>query len=43
MREAGGGIVGVLDVDSHHANHFSETHRSGYETIVRLLEERWRG
>ncbi len=37
-----GRVIGVLDVDSHRPDHFGEAHRAGYESIVRLLEERWR-
>ena len=33
--------IGVLDVDSHRADHFDEVDRDGYESIVRLLEKRW--
>ncbi|TFG39528.1 MAG: GAF domain-containing protein [Candidatus Aminicenantes bacterium] len=43
IRDVDGRGIGVLDIDSHHANHFSEGHRNGYEAVVRLLEERWRG
>lgn len=35
-----GGPVGVLDVDSHHPNHFDDVDRQGYEAIVRMLEAR---
>lgn len=31
--------VGVLDVDSHHPNHFDDVDREGYESVVRLLEQ----
>jgi GAF domain-containing protein len=37
-----GAVVGVLDVDSHHPDHFNDSHRQGYERTVELLEERWR-
>jgi GAF domain-containing protein len=40
VRDADGRAIGVLDVDSHHPAHFTEAHRQGYETIVRLLEDR---
>lgn len=33
--------IGVLDVDSHHADHFDDADRQGYESIVRLLERTW--
>ena len=33
--------VAVLDVDSHHPDHFTGTHRAGYESVARLLENRW--
>jgi GAF domain-containing protein len=35
--------VGVLDVDSHRPDHFDDVDREGYESVVRLLEERWYG
>jgi len=41
VRDADGRAIGVLDVDSHLPNHFTDAHREGYETLVRLLEERW--
>jgi len=41
VRDVNGRAIGVLDVDSHHPGHFTEAHREGYESIVRLLEERW--
>ena len=41
IRDMNGSAIGVLDVDSHHPGHFSEAHRKGYESIVRLLEARW--
>ncbi len=43
VRDGAGRAVGVLDVDSHLPDHFTEAHREGYETVVRLLEERWSG
>lgn len=43
VRDVDGQAIGVLDIDSHLANHFSKTHREGYEAVVRLLEERGRG
>jgi GAF domain-containing protein len=33
--------IGVLDVDSHKPDHFTDSHRAGYESIVRRLETRW--
>lgn len=33
--------IGVLDVDSHRADHFDTVDREGYESIVRMLERRW--
>ncbi len=41
VRDARGRAIGVLDVDSHFADHFTEAHRDGYESIVRMLESRW--
>ena len=41
VRDVSGRVVGVLDVDSYHPSHFTEAHREGYESIVRLLEDRW--
>ena len=41
VRSVGGRVIGVLDVDSYHPCHFTEAHREGYESIVRLLEDRW--
>ncbi|MGD8439674.1 MAG: GAF domain-containing protein [Holophagae bacterium] len=41
VRDARGRAIGVLDVDSHLADHFTEAHRDGYESIVRMLESRW--
>jgi GAF domain-containing protein len=38
-----GAPIGVLDVDSHRTNHFDHIDRRGYESIVRLLERRWKG
>jgi GAF domain-containing protein len=35
--------IGVLDVDSHRPDHFDDVDREGYESVVRLLEERWQG
>jgi GAF domain-containing protein len=42
VHDSTGGVVGILDVDSHLPNHFDEVHRHGYETMVNLLEGRWR-
>ncbi len=33
--------IGVLDVDSHRPDHFDDVDREGYESVVRLLEQRW--
>ena len=41
VRDARGRAIGVLDVDSHLPDHFTEAHRDGYDTVVRMLEERW--
>lgn len=41
LRNSEGEAIGVLDVDSHHPAHFTDAHRQGYESIVRLLENRW--
>lgn len=38
---AEGAPIGVLDIDSHHPDHFDDIDREGYETVVRMLEERW--
>jgi GAF domain-containing protein len=35
--------IGVLDVDSHRPDHFDDVDREGYESVVRMLEGRWRG
>jgi len=43
VRDSDGTAIGVLDVDSYHPGHFSEIHREGYESIVRLLEGNWTG
>lgn len=43
IHDVNGRVIGVLDIDSYHPGHFSEAHREGYESIVRLLEERWWG
>jgi GAF domain-containing protein len=36
-----GSAIGVLDVDSHKPDHFDHVDRQGYESIVRLLEQKW--
>ena len=41
IRDANGGPIGVLDIDSHKAAFFDEVDGEGYESIVRLLEEKW--
>jgi len=38
-----GTAIGVLDVDSHRPDHFTDVDREGYESVVRLLEHRWHG
>ena len=43
VRDAEGRAIGVLDIDSHLADHFAEAHRDGYERIIRMLETRWWG
>ena len=40
---ADGNALGVLDIDSHHPDHFDDIDREGYEGVVRMLETRWRG
>jgi len=42
IHDVDGQVIGVLDVDSYLPNHFSEAHRKGYESIVRLLEDSWK-
>lgn len=37
----GGEAIGVLDVDSHRPDHFDNTDKEGYESIVHWLENRW--
>jgi L-methionine (R)-S-oxide reductase len=39
--DADGRPIGVLDIDSHKANHFDEVDGEGYESIVKLLEKKW--
>ncbi|MEX1309211.1 MAG: GAF domain-containing protein [Candidatus Sulfomarinibacteraceae bacterium] len=41
VRNVSGRVIGVLDVDSYLPGHFTVAHREGYESIVRLLEDRW--
>lgn len=43
VHDSDGRVVGVLDVDSHLPAHFTDAHRGGYESIVRMLEDRWAG
>ncbi len=43
VRDVNGRAIAVLDVDSYHPGHFTESHREGYEAVIRLLEERWWG
>ena len=33
--------IGVLDIDSHRPDHFDETDKEGFESVVRWLEKRW--
>ena len=42
IRDINGQAIGVFDVDSFLPGHFSEAHRKGYESIVRLLEDSWK-
>ena len=39
--DADGSAIGVLDVDSHKPDHFDDVDREGYESVVRMLEQRW--
>jgi len=41
IHDADGRPIGVLDIDSHKAGFFDEVDGEGYESIVRLLEEKW--
>lgn len=41
IRDADGHPIGVLDIDSHKEAHFDEIDGEGYESIVKLLEEKW--
>jgi GAF domain-containing protein len=41
IRDAEGRPIGVLDIDSHKEGHFDEIDGEGYESIVKLLEEKW--
>ena len=43
IHDVNGRAIGVLDVDSYHLAHFTEAHRDGYGSIIRLLEDRWNG
>lgn len=36
-----GNPIGVLDVDSRNEAHFDEVDAEGYESVIRMLEERW--
>jgi L-methionine (R)-S-oxide reductase len=40
LRNAGGTVVGVLDLDSRNLAHFDEADREGLEQIVALIHER---
>lgn len=42
IRGARGEVTGVLDIDSHQLDRFGTAERAGYESIVELLEARWR-
>ncbi|MCK5379342.1 MAG: GAF domain-containing protein [Acidobacteria bacterium] len=33
--------IGVLDIDSHRPDHFDDTDKEGFESIVHWLEKRW--
>ena len=41
VRDADGRPIGVFDIDSHKEAHFDGIDGDGYESIVKLLEERW--
>lgn len=41
IRDADGRPIGVFDIDSHKEAHFDGIDGDGYESIVKLLEERW--
>jgi len=41
IHDADGRPIGVLDIDSHKAEFFDGVDGEGYESIVRLLEEKW--
>ena len=41
IHDANGRPIGVLDIDSHKEAHFDEIDGEGYESIVKLLEEKW--
>jgi putative methionine-R-sulfoxide reductase with GAF domain len=43
VRGSDGRPIGVLDVDSHRPDHFDVIDRGGYESVVRMLEQRWCG
>jgi len=43
IHDINGRAIGVLDVDSYLPCHFTEAHREGYESIIRLIEGNWRG
>jgi GAF domain-containing protein len=41
IHDASGMVIGVLDVDSHRAAHFTAVDAEGFERVVRLIEDRW--
>jgi len=41
IRDADSLPIGVLDIDSNKEAHFDEIDGEGYESIVKLLEEKW--
>ena len=40
LRDAGGAVVGVLDLDSRNLGHFDEADREGLERVAALIHER---
>jgi GAF domain-containing protein len=41
IHDADGHVIGVLDIDSHREAHFDQIDAAGYESVVKLLENRW--
>lgn len=41
VHDADGRPIGVLDIDSHHQDHFDDVDGEGYSMIVKMLEEVW--